>query len=214
MPYLMLRVSDRNYSINYPTAATKYERTFDYKTIWLRIAFYYFFTVYHIHTIFPMVTLPLIDWTKKWLLIIWWTNYIIKKRNRLYHNNKKKHLMKRTQYLQLIVSQHHLETGILYLLVIVHLTQIIYTTDVHQYNKYNWQNSRHTGTINKLVYNITTFTFLTFWDPHKFIAFCALSYRFDHIFSFQVRYSWLWNPTTSALIKFKTRGPMGPRSLT
>jgi hypothetical protein len=29
---------------------------------------------------------------------------------------------------------------------------------------------------NKLVYNLTTFTFLTFWDPNKFSAFCALIY--------------------------------------
>jgi hypothetical protein len=27
---------------------------------------------------------------------------------------------------------------------------------------------------NKLVYNLTTFTFQTFWDPNKFSAFCAL----------------------------------------
>jgi hypothetical protein len=27
---------------------------------------------------------------------------------------------------------------------------------------------------NKLVYNLTTFTFLTFWDPNKFSDFCAL----------------------------------------
>jgi hypothetical protein len=29
---------------------------------------------------------------------------------------------------------------------------------------------------NKLVYNLTTFTFLTFWDPNTFSAFCALIY--------------------------------------
>jgi hypothetical protein len=33
---------------------------------------------------------------------------------------------------------------------------------------------------NKLLYNLTTFTFLTFWDPNKFSAFCALIFHDWH----------------------------------